>query len=71
MPTVTLTKSWDGLTISEDDFNRIVDEYRFMLSTLKSIIEWQDCPTTRPEAKELLIRNAVRSAIEKAKAKNY
>ena len=37
-----------------------------MLAALKSIIEWQDCPVTRPEAKELLIRNTARAAIAKA-----
>ena len=34
-----------------------------LIATLKSIIEWQDCPVTRPEAKSLLIRNAALAAI--------
>lgn len=37
-----------------------------LLAALQSIIEWQDCPVTRPEAKKLLIRNAARAAIAKA-----
>lgn len=32
---------------------------------LQSILDWQDCPVTRPEAKELMIRNAARTLLTK------
>jgi len=37
-----------------------------LLATLQSILDWQDCPATRPEAKELLIRNAAIYALRYA-----
>lgn len=43
-------------------------ENALLLAHLQSIIDWQDCPVTRPEIKELLIRNAARTALIKAKA---
>jgi hypothetical protein len=50
-------------------YHQLYTQHADILDALKSIIDWQDCPMTRPEAKELLIRNAARAAIARAEGR--